>query len=209
MTAIAQDRPATAPVTAPAPRTALRHPAPPKVRRMTLERWRNWKPADGWKYDWNNGIITKSKKMVSEKQRFIIRNITRAFVQSGYFQQGHDLISECEMAYNDFRYRVPDLAYFTKQQTVAAAKGQHGISAFVVEVISNNDSGIAIEEKMWEYFEHGVQVVWHIWPSLQVVKVYTTPLESKSLIGDMVCSAAPALPDFEMTPNQIFHLEEE
>jgi len=194
-----------APVAAPA-RPVQRMPKP---RYMTLERWRNWKPADGWKYDWNNGIITKSKKMVSRKQRFIIQNILDEFYAQGLNRTG-GLMPEAEMAYDDLRYRVPDLAYFTKQQTFSAAKDERdGVAAFVVEVISGSDSGIGIEEKMWEYFANDVQVVWHIWPSLRVVKVYVSPIKATICVDDMVCSAAPALPGFEMTPNQIFHLDAE
>lgn len=40
---------------------------------MTIERFRDWRPRDGWKYDWNDGITTKYKKMVSEKQRHIVK----------------------------------------------------------------------------------------------------------------------------------------
>jgi Uma2 family endonuclease len=217
MTSTAQEQPAALARALPiahigngtAPAAAALRPVQrmPKPRRMTLERWRNWTPADGWKYDWNNGIISKSKKMVSREQRYISSNLMDAFYEKGLNRSG-TLMPEAEMAYDNLRYRVPDLAYFTQQQTLAAAKGERdGVAAFVIEIISGSDSGTAIEEKMWEYFANGVQVVWHIWPSLRVVKVYTAPLESKSLIGGMVCSAAPALPEFEMTPDQIFRLE--
>ena len=113
------------------------------------------------------------------------------------------------MPYDEARYRVPDLGYFTKAQTLEDAKGELGasVAAFVIEVISDNDLGKAIEDKLWEYFENGVQVVWHIFPSRQVVKVYTSPLENKICIKDMVCSAAPVLPGFEITVNRIFQLE--
>ncbi len=206
MTALAQSRP----VEFLRPKVPVRKDQTPKLRRMTLEYWRNWKPIDGWKYDWNQGIITKSKQMVSEKQRFIVRNITRAFAQTTYYQQGNDLVPESEISYDEQRYRIPDLAFFTKQQTLAAAKGLRGsaVPEFVIEIISDNDSGKLMEEKIWEYFENGVKVMWQIFPSRQVVKVYTSPLENKICIADMVCSAAPVLPGFELSVNQIFHLEE-
>lgn len=211
MTAIAQDRPADVAPKVPALGNAPKAPtlsASPKVRRMTLERWRNWKPADGWKYDWNNGIITKSKKMVSEKQRFIVQNILDAFYAKGLHKQG-GLMPEPEMSYDNGRHRVSDLAYFSKQQTLAAAKGEHGdsVAAFLIEVISDNDTIREVEKKIWEYFENGVQVLWQVFPEREVVKVYTSPLENKICIKEMVCSAAPALPGFDVTVNQIFQLE--
>jgi len=74
----------------------------------------------------------------------------------------------------------------------------------MVEAISDNDNSKAIDDKLWEYFENGVQVVWHIFPSRQVVKVYTAPLHNVSCVKKMICLAAPALSAFEMTADQIF-----
>jgi Uma2 family endonuclease len=174
-----------------------------KIRRMGLVRWRNWKPADGWKYDWDAGIITKAKKMVKREQRYIVQNILDAFYAKGLHKKG-GLIPEAEMAYSVERYRIPDLAYFTKEQTRADAEGGAvpNVAGFVIEVISDTDTGKSIEDKLWEYFENGVQVVWQIFPSRQLV--YTSPLNSTLCIKEMVCSAAPALPEFEMPAASVF-----
>lgn len=204
---------ADASVSTPVPSSVPPAPVPvafkPKLRRMTLERWRNWKPVDGWKYDWNHGIISKSKKMVTKEQRYIVQNILDVFYEKGLHKHG-GLIPEAELAYDAVRYRIPDLAYFTRAQTLADAQGAGlpNIPAFVAEVISDSDTGKSIEDKLWEYFENGVQVVWHIFPSRQLVKVYTSPLLNKVCIQDMVCSAAPALPEFEMPAAAVFRLSE-
>ena len=179
----------------------------PKARRMTLERWRTWKPTDGWKYDWDNGFASKSKKMVTKEQRYIVRNLLRVFAETPYYRAGNDLIPEAEMAYGANRYRIPDLAYFTSEQTVADAKGNTAnVATFVVEIISDSDTGRAIEDKLWEYFENGVQTVWYIFPSRQLVKTYISPFECTVCIGEMVCSAAPALPDFAVSAANLFAL---
>ena len=176
-----------------------------KIRKMSLERFRQWRSHDGWKYDWNNGEILKYKKMVSEKQRYIVQNLLNTFYAKGLNKQG-GLMPESEMAYDDKRYRVPDIAYYTAEQTKAAAKGQHTVSSFAIEILSNTDLAKDIENKLWEYFDEGVQVVWHIMPYRKIVKVYTSPFHVTVCIGDNICSAKPALPDFEMTVNQIFEL---
>ena len=131
----------------------------PKIRRMSIERFRQWRPRDGWKYDWNDGKISKYKKMVSEKQRYIVRNLERAFHKTDTYANGHDLIAESEMAYDDKRYRIPDMAFYTYEQTKAAAQGQHTIASFVIEIISDSDYAKDIETKLWEYFKNGVEVV--------------------------------------------------
>ena len=178
-----------------------------KARKMTIERFRQWRPLDGWKYDWNNGIISKYKKMVSEKQRYIVQNLLNAFYAKGLNEQG-GLMPESEMAYDDKRYRIPDIAFFTSEQTKAAAKGKHTVSSFVIEILSNADLAKDVENKLWEYFDEGVQVVWHIMPYRNIVKVYTSPFHVTVCIDNNICSAKPALPDFELTVNQIFELED-
>jgi Uma2 family endonuclease len=176
-----------------------------KTRKMSMERLRQWQSCDGWKYDWNNGKITKYKNRVSEKQRYIVQNLLDIFYAKGLNKYG-GLIPESEMAYDDNRYRIPDIAYFTREQTKAAANGEHTLSSFIIEILSDTDLQKNIENKLWEYFEEGVQVVWHILPYRQIVKVYTSPRQVSILTDDEICSAQPAIPNFEMTVNQIFEV---
>lgn len=179
---------------------------PNPIRKMSLERFREWKPSDGYKYDWNNGVISIYKKIVTEKQRYIVINVSRAFTKTTAYSAGGDIIPEGEMSYNDEKYRIPDMAFYTKAQTRAAAEGQRSISEFVIEILSDTDLQKNIENKLWEYFEQGVKCVWHIVPYRQLVKVYSSPRDVKILLGDDICSAKPILEDFEITVNQIFEL---
>jgi Uma2 family endonuclease len=177
----------------------------PAIRRMSLDRFRDWKPRDGYKYDWNNGVISIYKKMVTKQQRYIVQNLMDFFYEKGLNKKG-GLTAEGEMSYNDEKYRIPDMAYYTKAQTKAAAEGQHSVSEFVIEILSDTDLQKNIENKLWEYFEQGVKVVWHILPYRQIVKVYSSPRDVKVLINEDICSATPVLEDFEITVNQIFEL---
>jgi Uma2 family endonuclease len=189
---------------------ATQHRSAPKsarIRRMTLERFRDWKPTDGWKYVWENGIITKDKNMVTQKQRYIIQNILRNFVKTAYYEDGGNLMAECEMPVSPNRYRIPDIGYFTNSQTTASANQDDSVSqicGFVVEVISETDSLYAAETKLWEYFDVGVQVVWHIFPEHKLVKVFTSPGHMTLCITDDICTAAPCLPNFTISVNDIF-----
>lgn len=177
----------------------------PKVKKMTIERFRQWRPRDGFKYDWNNGETVKYKRSLSGKQRYIISNVLRSFYPTKSYQLGN-LYPESEMAYDDSRYRIPDMAYYTREQTKAAANGEHTVSPFVIEILSDSDLQKSIENKLWEYFEEGVQVVWHIIPYRQIVKVYTSARHVSILTDDEICSAKPVLPDFDISVNQIFEL---
>lgn len=58
---------------------------------------------------------------------------------------------------------------------------------------------------MQDYRAANVQVVWHILPLMQEVHVYAGGdlRQMTVLSGEMVCSAVPALPDFEMTVEEV------
>lgn len=70
-----------------------------KARKMNLQRFREWgdQATDGNMIG-NDGVITKYKRMVSEEQRFVVRNIQRAFHKTDAYQLEHDLMSESEMS---------------------------------------------------------------------------------------------------------------
>ena len=178
----------------------------PKVRRMTLERWQRWKPTDSWKYDWTGGEIHKYKKMVSQEQRYIVDNLLRLFNQTPYYPQGNSLIPECEVRWDENRYRVPDLAYFTQHQNKLSASGTYQIPAFVIEIISPTDNFTRVQIKLKEYFDEGVKVVWHIYPPMQTITVYTSYFDTAIFHGEKTCSAAPVLPDFKVKVSDVFNL---
>ena len=76
--------------------------------------------------------------------------------------------------------------------------------SFIIEVISDTDGINRVNDKLVEYFEVGVAVVWHVLPKQQMVYVYTSPTSVTICLGNMVCSAAPAVTDFQISANAIF-----
>lgn len=174
---------------------------------MTIARFQDWKPADGWKYVWDNGFIFKDKKMVSLQQRHIVTNIMDAFYDLKMRQYG-TLIPEVEMPTSETKYRIPDLGYFTNEQRTIDLKNTptfpNQVCGFLIEIISETDYGYGIESKVWEYFAAGVQCVWQIFPNLEIVKVYTAPDKVTICKGEGVVSAAPVLPDFKIKASDVF-----
>ena len=175
---------------------------------MTLARFQDWKPTDGWKYLWDNGFVFKDKKMVSLQQRHIVKNLLRAFGATAYYQNGDMLMPEAQMPTSETKYRIPDLGYFTKAQdafdTETTLDFPSQVCSFLIEIISESDNSYQIEMKVWEYFAAGVQCVWQIFPNLQIVKVYTAPDKVMICKGESVASAAPVLPDFKVTVSSVF-----
>ena len=57
---------------------------------------------------------------------------------------------------------------------------------------------------MHEYFSVGVQVVWHIYPQLKEVRIFTSPKKIQVCSDVDICTAKPALSDLEIEANHLF-----
>lgn len=161
---------------------------------------------DNYKYEWVRGEIVKTKNTMNQKQLYILANLRDFFNKlifsgkiTGYFEPEVDTFF-----LKGESHRRPDLSYFTKKQQAFAAHGEEQIPEFVVEVISNNDLLTDLEDKLMDYWQAGVKVVWLIYPKQEVVYVHTMGKETARCQGDEVCSAAPVLPEFSMPAASIF-----
>lgn len=170
----------------------------------TLEEFLVWEPSDGFKYEWNDGEIIQFTGMKKE-QLYIYDILNHLFIKKGYWESG-TLVAEQEVQLSGIQMRRPDIAYFTKEQIKRSRNSENVIPEFVIEIISNNDQINQLEKKITEYFKAGVRVVWNIIPEEHVVYVYTSRKSVKICTDDDICSAAPVLPDFAITANELFAL---
>jgi Uma2 family endonuclease len=160
---------------------------------------------DGYKYEWVNNEVVKSKHM-DYTQFYIVKNLLSLF-RDLVIKRGlkGELLSEGDMLFGDF-HRRPDMFYLTDNQIVRTSYGENQVPLFVVEVISTKDQMNLVHEKMQNYREAEVQIVWHIFPKINQVHVYSGDGLKVMLVclGDDVCSATSVIADFEMTANAIF-----
>jgi Uma2 family endonuclease len=168
----------------------------------TLLEFMNWEPNDGFKYEWNDGEVIKFAGM-NKTQFHIYTLLNRLFISKGYWKKG-TFVAEQDVQLSGIQMRRPDMAYFTIEQEARMKNGSDEIPAFVVEVISGNDNINQVEEKIIEYFKAGVKIVWLVLPESKSVHVYTSRKEVKICTDSDTCSAAPILPDFEVSVNELF-----
>ncbi|MBK8566601.1 MAG: Uma2 family endonuclease [Saprospiraceae bacterium] len=161
---------------------------------------------DGFKYEWVRGMVIKSKNTINQKQLYILANLRDFFNQlifsekiTGYLEPEVDTFFLSGEA-----HRRPDLSYFTKKQQALAAHGKEQIPQFVVEVISGSDLLNDLEDKMMDYWQAGVQVVWLIYPKQEVVYVHARGKEANRCQAGDICSADPVLPAFSLPVGEIF-----
>lgn len=171
---------------------------------QTLEAFLDWEPNDGFKYEWNDGEIIQFTGM-NKEQVYIYSILNKLFVRKGYMEAG-TLIAEQNVHLSGIQLRRPDIAYFTDEQVMQGRIGEEMIPGFVIEIISNNDQINQLERKLAEYFKAGVRVIWVVMPEQQKVYIHTSPRDVKACLENDMCSAAPVLPDFEISVNEMLAL---
>ncbi len=187
------------------------HPETPAVR-MTYAQFQKRflsNRNDQFKYEWVKGLPIITKHTMEKYQYFIVRNLRDFFNKlektgqiSGYFESEFNLFFDKEVN------RRPDIFYFTPEQADEIALGGNPIPQFIIEVIYNTDQLNYMVDKMGDYRNAGVKVVWQIFTLKNEVHVYGGHnLTSMTVCnGDALCSAAPILPQFSLPVQDIFKL---
>lgn len=171
-------------------------------RPKTVSAFRNWQPEDGYKYEWNRGVIEKRTKM-DFSQSHIADNLLDFFQSLPARLEGR-LVAEIKTEIMDDVWRVPDLAYYNSTQRRLMANGEPQIPEFAVEILSPTDKQVKILGKLREYFETGVKVVWHIYPEFETVYVYFSTEDVTICTGNTICSADMVIEGFNITAKAIF-----
>ena len=165
---------------------------------------------DDFKYEWNNGVIEKTENM-KQTELYIVNNLMNLFCKLKFVLHKVNgiLTTEVDTWTSTTKFRRPDLAYFTEFQIQDSAEnGNNHIPRFVIEVISTNDQVNEINNKVFEYFAAGVQVVWHIFPQQKMVHIYNSPSQISVCLKQTICSAESVIPGFALTAEEIFHIHQ-
>ena len=94
---------------------------------------------DGYKYEWNHGIVEKTKAM-NQEQTTIYLLLTRLFCQTQAFKEMGGLTAETDMMTSEHQLRRPDIAFFSGEQIQKMKKGENQLAEWVAEIISESDN---------------------------------------------------------------------
>lgn len=169
----------------------------------SFERWAN---AQDRSYEFVNKKVAL-KELIKNYDLLVIYWLNEFFATTAAFKNKGKLISEVGIKLPKGNFRIPDLAYFTVSQIEAAAQGQYPIPALCVEFLSDSEGFGEVENKINDYFEAGVQVVWYINHANQSIYCYRSPKDIQYLTDNDMCSAAPTIPDFQFAVKEIFKKE--
>lgn len=167
-----------------------------------FEQWEAKRNSDT-NYEFYYGEIIKKPGM-KQIEIWILKFLSRQFLKTNAHKNECELFTEVDVYIDEFRKRIPDLAFFTEEQILAAAKGIKVVPTFVIEILSPNESLVDIETKLRDYFDAGVKLVWYILPKTKKIYAYTALNKIEIFIAGQSIIANPVLPDFEIDIEQLF-----
>jgi len=177
-----------------------------KMRKISWESFqkRYLTKEDGYKYEWLDGTIEKTQHAMNKNQFFILKNLIRFFFSiDAKSTINGELIPEGDTFFGK-HHRRPDIAYYTNQQIEDARQDLDAVPLFVIEIISSKDQINKVHLKMKDYRNSGVKIVWHIFPELEEVHVYSNNATKMQVRTEKdSCSAEPVIKGFKIAVEDI------
>ena len=103
--------------------------------------------------------------------------------------------------------RAPDVAFVSKER-LGGGRAPDGFVQtapdLAVEVVSPNDSAMAIDAKVKEYFSAGARLVWVVYPVTMSVTVHRSPGETTTLNDGDTLEGEPVFEDFHVQVSDLF-----
>ena len=104
--------------------------------------------------------------------------------------------------------RIPDVSFISLDRLPGGEIPDEPIPLLVpdlaVEVISRSNTRKEMDDKLQEYFEKGVRLVWYVRPRTRVVDVYTAPDRFTRLTASMRLDGGDVLPGFSVQVGELF-----
>ena len=103
--------------------------------------------------------------------------------------------------------RAPDVAFIAKDRIPPdgiPVGYLDTIPDLVVEVVSPSDRAGQVQDKIEQWIEHGVKLVWLVHPEQRSITVYSSVREVQVLHEGDTLTGDPVLPDFSCSVSEIF-----
>jgi len=163
-------------------------------------------PEDGRKYELVDGEILVSPAGVRHAQVVVkIVHIIATYLDA------HAIGVVCGdnlgIRFPNGNLRSPDVT-FVRNAKVPAGEAAEGFPNFIpdlaVEVLSPNDSLRQVGQKIGEFLDCGVPLVWLVDPARETVTVYRSLSQTEQLGSTDIITAEPILPGFSCQVSRFF-----
>jgi Uma2 family endonuclease len=163
-------------------------------------------PKDGRKYELVDGEIVVSPAGAYHGE--IVVKIVHIIAS---FLDGHPIGKvygdNVGLVFPNGNLRSPDV-FFVRNEKLPNGRSPVTFGEFIpdlaVEVLSPNDSPLHITQKIGEFLDAGVPIVWLVDPQTRVVTVYRSLSQTEQLHVDDTITADPVLPGFACLVSRFF-----
>ncbi|MFO0954403.1 MAG: Uma2 family endonuclease [Isosphaeraceae bacterium] len=107
------------------------------------------------------------------------------------------------------RKRRPDLSFVSyerwpKKMPVPDVEAWLMVPDLAVEFISPSETAVDVVQKIREYFQAGVRLVWVIYPAQRLIYVYQSEVDVRVLRPGEFLEGGDVLPGFSLRPEELF-----
>jgi Uma2 family endonuclease len=104
--------------------------------------------------------------------------------------------------------RIPDVSFIATERLPGGKPPRQSIPRLIpnlaVEVLSASNTDREMDQKLEEYFDAGVQLVWHVDPRARTIEVFTAADTSVLYVSGQTLTGAPVLPRFRLRLDDLF-----
>jgi Uma2 family endonuclease len=154
-------------------------------------------PDDGWKYELVDGEIRRLSPAGGPHGRVGVELSSRLNAHVKGARLGH--VFDCSTGFRltGGNVRAPDVSFVSADRLPQVPKGYVPIAPdFAVEILSPDDSPRYVLEKVGEYLQAGVRLVWVIDPEGQKAAVYRSLTDVREMTIDDTLDGERVLPGF-------------
>ena len=179
--------------------------APPRQAKVTLDEFKRLRH-DGCKAELVNGEVEMSPAGMRH-ERIGVKLITRLERFLEQHPLGHVYGSSAGYTLPSGDVRSPDVS-FVSLARLPGGKSPVDYADFppdlAVEILSPNDRVRELNDKISEYFDFGVRLVWVVDPDRQTVTVYHSWADAHTLRADETLDGGDVLPGFAGRVGELF-----
>ena len=166
-------------------------------------------PEDGNRYELHRGelVSTPMSSYESSDIAMGIGSLLRAFAHS----QGLGRVAGADGAFilarDPYTVRIPDASFVRMDRLPPPEQRRRFLELapdLAVEVVSPSDSANDVQEKVREYLDYGVQLIWVVHPIQRTVTVYRPDHSAQVLYEDESLDGGDVLPGFSLVVAEIF-----
>ena len=163
-------------------------------------------PEDGQKYELVDGeiIVSPAGMRHSKVAARIIQMLANA---ADINSAGEVYSSDVGIILPNGNLRSPDVSFIGRSKLPAGETPESFgtiIPDLVVEVLSPNDGMRQVADKVAEFLDAGVPLVWLVDPDPRTVTVYRSLTDTTQLTSSETITATPVLPDFSAKVSDFF-----